>query len=233
MGDERSHDTLREVLAATPPCKILDAACGEGALARHLDDLGFDVHCGDILPELFKAEGLPVRAVNLNRPLPYEDGEFDAVVCANAIHRLFNPAGAIREFHRILRPGGRLFLNMNNYASIETRIRFLVFGSIERREWEEGLDPLRDPEADVRIRIMYPQVAQYLQTAGLRVVDVRTAPPLLQRRWLAPLAALVRLASRFVPSRTRELNYLDRTNDTPILFGGHYILIEAVKEAGQ
>lgn len=136
MGDERSHDTLREVLAATPPCKILDAACGEGALARHLDDLGFDVHCGDILPELFKAEGLPVRAVNLNRPLPYEDGEFDAVVCANAIHRLFNPAGAIREFHRILRPGGRLFLNMNNYASIETRIRFLVFGSIERREWK-------------------------------------------------------------------------------------------------
>ena len=118
MGAERSHGTLLQVLASAEPTKVLDAACGQGSLALRLQELGWDVHCADIMPELFKVPDLPVKKANLNRALPYADAEFDAVVCANAMHRLFNPAGAVREFYRILRPGGRLYINLNNYASI-------------------------------------------------------------------------------------------------------------------
>jgi SAM-dependent methyltransferase len=230
MGAERSHDTLHRVLASREPCKILDAACGQGVLALALRDRSFDVHCADIIPELFEVEGLPFKQVNLNRRLPYEDGEFDAVVCANAMHRLFNPAGAAREFHRILRPGGRVYINLNNYASIETRVRFLLYGSIERRTWEEGVDPLDDPEADVRIRIMFPQLAQYLQAAGFRIERVLPAPPRLRHRWLAPLAGLVWLVSRLLPEKERRDHCLEETNGRAILFGGYYVLVEAVRE---
>jgi len=231
MGAEGSHDTLRRVIASRQACKILDAACGQGVLAGYLHDRGFDVHCADIMPELLSVPGLPRKKVNLNRRLPYEDAEFDAVVCANAIHRLFNPAGAMREFHRILRPGGRLYLNLNNYASIESRVRFLFFGSIELRPWEEGIDPLEDPEADVRIRIMYPQLAQFLEAAGFRIVQTLPAPPRPKHGWLAPLAGLVWLASQLLPERKRRENFLKETNGRAILFGGYYALVEAVKAA--
>jgi SAM-dependent methyltransferase len=230
MGAEHSHDTLRQILASRKPCKVLDAAAGQGTIAEYLLGLGWDVHCADIFPEAFKVEAVPIRKVNLNRELPYEDASFDAVICANAIHRLFNPAGAMREFHRILRPGGSLYLNFNNYASIETRVRFLLFGSIETREVEQGIDPKDDPESDVRIRVMYTQLAQYLEAAGFEIVSVLPAPPRLSHHWLAPLAVLIWLLSKLIPAEKRRRNRLDVVNSRSILNWGHYALLEAIKQ---
>jgi SAM-dependent methyltransferase len=230
MGADTSHETLRAVLSQRPPGKVLDAACGEGVLAKFLNGRGWEVHCADIFPELFKLDGIPITKANLNRPLPFEDASFDAVVCANAMHRLFNPAGAVLEFFRILRPGGRLYLNVNNYASIETRLRFLFYGSLDHRgAYEEGVKPLDDPEGDVRHRIMYPQLDQYLEAAGFETVQVRSAPPRLRHRWLAPAAGIVWLLGRVVPARKRAANRLQVTNARPILFGGYYYLVEAVR----
>lgn len=231
MGSARSHDTLRRVLSSREPCKVLDAAAGQGAVAEFLHGMGWDVHCADIFPDTFKPQDIPIRKVNLNRELPYLSGEFEAVVCANAIHRLFNPAGAIREFHRILESGGRLYLNFNNYASIETRVRFLFYGSIEARgaEAEQGVNPLDDPEADVRNRIMYLQLAQYIEAAGFDIVAVRAAPTRPGRLWQAPVSWFVWLVSRLLSQGKWKENRLDVVNSESILRGGHYALLEAVK----
>jgi SAM-dependent methyltransferase len=234
MGAARSHDTLRRVLGSREPCKVLDAAAGQGAVAEYLHGLGWEVHCADVLPDAFKLPDIPIQQVNLNRDLPYGDDEFDAVVCANAVHRLFNPAGAMREFHRILRPGGRLYLNFNNFASIETRVRFLLFGSIETREAEaeQGVNPLANPEADVRNRIMFLQLAQYIEAAGFQIVEVSKAPPVYARWWHGAVAWLVGLLSGFASPAKRKANRLDVVNGDAILRGGHYALLEAVKSKG-
>jgi SAM-dependent methyltransferase len=42
--------------------------------------------------------------------LPFADGAFDAVIAINALQFAFAPAAALREIHRVLRPGGRLAL---------------------------------------------------------------------------------------------------------------------------
>lgn len=229
LGSPTSHETLRKILASRTPCKVLDAATGHGALAHYLKNLGWDVHCLDIMPELLMVEGVPIHKVNLNRRLPFADESFDAIVCANAIHRLFNPAGAVREFHRILRQGGRLYLNFNNYACIETRVRFLLYGSLDIRPWEEGLDPLKDPEANVRVRLMYPQLAQYLDAAGFRIQRVLPTPPRLRYRWLLPLAGLISLLTKLIPEEKRRLNFMTVTNSRAILCG-YYAVLEAEKE---
>lgn len=229
MGASDSHETLLRVLAANPPGKVLDAAAGKGALAAFLRDRGWDVHCIDIIPELLNVEGLTCRKADLNRKLPFKEKTFDAVVCANAIHRLFNPSGAIREFYRILRPGGRLYLNANNYATVDLRIRFLLYGSIEHREKEQGIDPVGEPEANVRINWMYPQIANYVLAAGFELVDVKPAARRLRHRVMAPVGWLVRLASYLVPLKRREREHIRTTRSGAVLTGGYYMLIEAVK----
>lgn len=40
--------------------------------------------------------------------IPFADGEFDLCLCFNGLHCLPDPAAAIREIGRVLKPGGRL-----------------------------------------------------------------------------------------------------------------------------
>src|SRR4029077_8982565 len=42
--------------------------------------------------------------------LPFADGSFDFVTCANSFHHYPHQDRAVAEMHRVLRPGGRLLL---------------------------------------------------------------------------------------------------------------------------
>ncbi len=43
--------------------------------------------------------------------LPVEDGAFDIVLCIQVLEHVDDPARAIRELHRVTRPGGRVLLS--------------------------------------------------------------------------------------------------------------------------
>lgn len=228
IGSDDSHDTLRRVLATRTPCKVLDAPTGQGPIAMFLKELGWNVHCADIDRGNFKLSDLPFSEVNLNRSLPFEAASFDAVVCANGLHRLFNPGAAISEFYRIIRDGGTLFINLNNYASFERRIRFVLYGSIERA-LNEGCcqQTIEEPEAHVRMALLYPQLANMLERAGFEVVSVLPAA----RRWYhyaaVPAGLGLRCLVQFVPLHERKRNHLHVTASRAICPGGRYLFIEA------
>src|SRR5262249_62051383 len=42
--------------------------------------------------------------------LPFRDESFDIVTCRTAAHHFADVAGAVRQIHRVLRPGGSLLL---------------------------------------------------------------------------------------------------------------------------
>jgi SAM-dependent methyltransferase len=227
-GAPDSHGTIRDELRARTPCKVLDAGCGEGALASYLQGLGWDVHCADIDRESFKVDA-PFTPADLNKTLPFDDASFDAVICANTLHRLYNPAGAIRELHRILRPGGHLYINLNNYATVDLRLRYLLFGSIESRDPVQDDNPAVPPEGRVRIHITYYDVASRLEATGFKIVAVKPAAVRPRHRLFAVLGWLVRAATRFIPRRRRERNHVDVTASRAVLTGGYYIFIDALK----
>lgn len=229
MGADDSHRTIREVLANRTPCKVLDAAAGTGPLSRFLAARGWEVCAADIDRDNFKVDDVPFVEADLNRGLPFEDESFDAVVFANAIHRLYNPAGAIREFYRVLRPGGRLYVNANNYAGIDLRLRFLLFGSFEYRPPELWSNPSVAPEAMVRTHIDYSQMASHLEAAGFEIVRLLPAAVRLRHRLLTPVAWVVRAATLIIPRAKRERSHVSSTSSSAILAGGYYVLIEAVK----
>jgi SAM-dependent methyltransferase len=230
IGVTTSHDTLLDVLAARPPTKILDVPAGEGVLCAFLARKGWDVHAADIDPGNFKLKDVPFTRVNLNRALPFGDASFDAVSCINGLHRLLFPEVAIREFARIIRPGGRLYLNVNNYSSMRKRLRFLLTGTIDQSiETQECIQTIDDPEAHVRLPLMYPRIHAMLLRAGFEVGDVRPAAMTAQDRLLAIPAALVGAATRLMSPARRGALAVAEGNHRAVLAGGAYLFVEAMK----
>jgi SAM-dependent methyltransferase len=230
IGVERSHDTLQRVVGSRPPCKILDVPAGEGVFCAFLKDKGWEVHAADIDPGNFKLQDVAFTRVNLNQTLPFADASFDAVSCINGLHRLLFPEVAIREFFRILRPSGRLYINLNNYSSIWKRLRFLFTGSIDQMiETQQCIQTIDDPEAHVRLPLMYPRLSAMVDRTGFRVLDVRPAAVTSRDRLLVPIAMLVYGIGLLVPTpQSREMRVAEG-NHRAVLAGGAYMFIEAVK----
>ena len=110
---------------------------------------------------------------------------------------------------------------------MDLRLRFLLYGSIEYRSPLEGAEG--EPEAGVRINIMYPQIANYLEASGFRIADVQRAAVRRQHRMLALVAWLIRLVALCVRGERRSLNHIAATSSSAILSGGYYFLVDAAK----
>ena len=99
-----------------PGRTVLDVAAGTGKLTRELVPSGATVIAVEPVPAMRAvlehmvpdARALPGTA----EALPVDDGSIDAVTVAQAFHWFDGPA-AVAEFHRVLRPRGRLGLIWN------------------------------------------------------------------------------------------------------------------------
>lgn len=230
IGGKFSHEALHACLDAMKPTTILDAPCGEGLLSEFLRYRGWDVHTADIDPGNMRAPGYKVATVDLNRALSIPDSTYPVVVSANALHRLFNPGGAVREFHRILKPGGLLVLNLNNYASIERRLRFLVYGSLDNAVNQGACQQSTDvPEANVRVAFLMPSLVLALKEAGFTIDRVIGGKRTLSQTLFLPLAWVVAALGALAPSRSRARNALGVANSMAVLGGGNYVVVVARK----
>lgn len=87
--------------------------------ARRIDGRVLDVGCGD-RPY---AALLPADAIGFDVPgnphadlhgsidaIPVDDASFDVALCLQVLEHVPDPAAAVRELHRVVRPGGRVLL---------------------------------------------------------------------------------------------------------------------------
>jgi ubiquinone/menaquinone biosynthesis C-methylase UbiE len=96
--------------------RVLDVGCGTGYLGLGLAAAGQvdDLHLVDLSPGMLEraaanADGLGVPATFVRASattLPYPDGAFDAVVSRGVLHHLHDVPAALREWRRVVRPGG-------------------------------------------------------------------------------------------------------------------------------
>lgn len=96
---------------------LLDAGCGTGGLLARLgrpDAIGLEYDAGAAARARAKS-GAAVAGGSINA-LPFAERSFAAVVSADVLcHEGVDPARALAELWRVLRPGGRLVLNLPAY----------------------------------------------------------------------------------------------------------------------
>lgn len=100
-----------------PPARIVDAGCGLANTVFGLHHAGYEAYGVDFAPETvdaikMHAPEIPIELADVRR-MPFEDGFFDGVWSLGVIEHF--PEGyeaIIDEAHRILKPGGLLFLTV-------------------------------------------------------------------------------------------------------------------------
>ncbi len=133
---------------------------------RRLDDHGLSV---------------PLAAASAER-LPWPDGTFATVVADSVIEHCDDPVRALREWRRVLRPGGRLVLwSPNRLAPIvDPHVRLWGVGLLPR-PWAAAYSRLRRRGAWVPRTLSSRGVAALARRAGFEDISVGPAP--IPRTW--------------------------------------------------
>lgn len=88
--------------------KLLDVGCGTAWLANYFSDYtGVDGSPDAV--RIAQEAGRNVTLSRLDVPLPFPDETFDGVVLKDVLEHLDDPVVIVREAHRVLRIGGRVF----------------------------------------------------------------------------------------------------------------------------
>ncbi|MGB3355089.1 MAG: class I SAM-dependent methyltransferase [Mycobacterium sp.] len=105
------QDEMIALLTAHGSRRVADVGCGTGILADRItreaqaDQIfGIDLSEGMLAQAAARSATVQWRIAPAEQ-LPFDDGSLDAVVTTSAFH-FFNQPAALREFHRVLTPGG-------------------------------------------------------------------------------------------------------------------------------
>lgn len=171
--------TLERWCGASAPLTILDAGCGTGAamstfLADYGQVTGVDIH--PLALVYCRKRGLARIASASVLDLPFASAQFDLVTSFDVLYEkaVYSDLDALREFVRVLHPGGRLLLRLPAY------------------DWLRGR---HDEAVHTNRRYTAKQVARLFKESGLTVEHISYA-----NTFLFPLALLKRLSERLLPA---------------------------------
>ena len=104
--DDVGVDVLKLATAQLPPApaRVLEVGCGDGRLARALDEVGYRI----VAIDPSAPEGTIFQAVSLEEFA--DPGPFDAVVASRSLHHIHDLAGALSKLQRLLVASGRLIV---------------------------------------------------------------------------------------------------------------------------
>lgn len=155
---------------------ILDIGCGTGAMSARLERWG-RVVSADFSPlalQFSKKRGLNHMVGADAMKLPFLGGSFDALVAMDMLEHLPDDKTALKEFARVLKPGGRVFATVPAYPHLwgEHDVALMHYRRYVRTEMRD-----RFTEAGLQIeKLTHTMMALYPLLSVQRRLSARKPP---------------------------------------------------------
>lgn len=173
---DESSPWYQLVLEFLPPVegkKVLEIACGRGGFSRLLASRGATVWGADfsesavaIAKDRLLRDPLLVDHVTYvqvdAQDMPFEENSFDLVISCETIEHVPDPRAAVREMHRVCKPGGTLFLTTPNYMNLMGL--YEIYSAVRKRKILSGLEQPLDRH------YVFFQIRRFVQTAGWQII---------------------------------------------------------------
>jgi ubiquinone/menaquinone biosynthesis C-methylase UbiE len=117
FNEERTLSLITDAMGPPPVDRVLEVACGPGIVAQAIAPFATELHCIDATPEMIllakerlarAGKGHVTFHEAFAEDLPFGDDAFDVVVTRLSFHHFADLQKVLAEFHRVLRPQGRL-----------------------------------------------------------------------------------------------------------------------------
>ncbi len=114
----------------------LDAGCGTGVMSLLIASKGGKVLAVDASENMLEiakessqefSDQISYSPIESVESLPYEDNQFDGIVCSSVLEYLQKPKQCLAEFHRVIKPQGHLIISVPNSRSIVRQMHGLRF----------------------------------------------------------------------------------------------------------
>ncbi len=171
-GDQGTLEHIVYTLSPRTRENAVDIGCGGGHMSTALAPRVRELVAVDVTPQMLVQTGVLAREKGLSnvvgcvadaRDLPFASEAFDIVACRIVLHHVPDVGKAIGEMERVLRAGGRLFIQ-----------DILGIDSPAARAYMDEIEVLRDP-SHVK-DYSSEEWASFLGKAGLRIVRREVLP---------------------------------------------------------
>ena len=139
MARRRDYAHAFTVRSFDKAANVLDLGCGAGVLMERLLESGFKITGADVSDDMlalarerlrrFPARDFRLWQANCEK-LPFDDGEFDVVLCMGIFGYVGDVDRAVGEIRRVLKPGGIFLMSVRNRANqvLSDPYRIAAFG---------------------------------------------------------------------------------------------------------
>lgn len=188
-------------------CKVLDVGCGGGFLSNELAKAGHEVTGVDLSAESLKVAKAHDHTHSVcyevadAYKLPYPDHSFDVITAMDFLEHVDDPALAVKEFSRVLKPQGLFFFHTFN----RNWLAYIVI--IKLVEWLVKNTPKHMHV--LHLFIKPKELAKYCVESKMTVLEMTGIRPVLSSIPLGRIfSGVVPESLRFTLTKSLLLSYL-------------------------